>query len=577
MKTWIILFTILPCFAYPLSFTQLNELTIPGVSQASINWGDYNNDGYLDLLITGHTGAEPIARVYKNNEGVSFTYQEEIELTGVNFGKGVWGDLTNNGFLDIIIAGRNVDNNPVTLLYRNEGNGLFTEIIGHNIPGIHFCSVNLIDFNNNGWLDIFISGEGSSGEISRIYQNNGDETFFWREDMVFPGFRHVDSVWGDINGNGFPDLIICGRTNDVRLTALYLNNDGNSFTLQQNSGLPNVDRGSVSLGDYDEDGWLDLLTTGIWEEGAARITRVYRNMADGDGSFILAANLSGIGYGVGEWVDLNNNGLKDIVICGATSGTTGGLIAKVYLNNGNGGFSEVPGLGLTGLSYSTISAADFNNNGKTDIAIAGMISSTNRQTILYLNDIDTGNTVPFPPDSLEALVTENQVVLLWNDGFDIETSTICLSYNIWLIPLHQADLQLFTPMADSVTGFRRVVRTGNAGFSNARQIADLLPGTYYWAVQTIDSVYAGSPFSEWQSFYVPPYYLPAPVNVTIVENASQLCLSWDTVYGADTYRIYGAEDPSAGSWALLDEVTSTIWAVPVNQPRMFFRITAVAE
>jgi hypothetical protein len=564
---------IIPCVIYSLSFSELADPDIPGVSQASLEWGDFDNDGFLDLLITGHTGTEPISRIYRNDGEGTFTWQSEIEFTGVSFGKGIWGDYNNDGWLDVLISGRDAGNQPVTKLYRNNGDGSFTELAGINLPGTEYCTINWVDFNNNGWLDVFIAGETETETITRIYRNNGNDTFGWWGGFAFPGYRHADSAWRDINGNGYPDLIINGRIGQTKTTSLYLNDSGNSFILQQDTGFPDVDRGSAAWGDYDNDGLPDLLITGL--EASTRIARVFRNL--GEGAFQFTANLTGIAYGKGIWHDINNNGLLDIIICGAASGVFDNLTTKVYLNTGNNSFQEAAGLGLVGLSYSAISAIDLNDNGKTDLMITGMISSTVRDIKLYLNGTDVVNTLPSPPDLLSSVVSEGEVILSWNNGSDAETSDNGLSYNIWLQPYSDTELQLMAPMADSETGFRRVSKPGNAGFGNSFTLKDLPSGNYVWAVQTIDSVFTGSLFSNWQSFFIPQYFLSPPVNLTITESNSEFFLTWGEVTEASYYLIYASENPSESNWQLIGETAGTELTVPADQPMKFFRITAVME
>ncbi|MBW6515250.1 MAG: VCBS repeat-containing protein [Candidatus Cloacimonetes bacterium] len=578
----IILFIILfpPILLCSLSFIQLSDHDIPGVSQSSIDWGDYDNDGNLDLLVTGVTSsAGRISRVYMNSSDGILTYQENISLVDVSWNSGLWADYTNNGHLDIVISGLTNESQLVTKIFNNNGDGTFTENTAVNLPGTREGSLNWVDFNNNGWLDLFITGYAGTelGNIARLYQNNGDGTFTWREEFEFPGIRYSDSVWGDLNNNGYPDLIIAGRHDNMRITKLYINNLGNGFELQDDSGLPGVESGSLSLGDYNNDGLLDILITGT-EVGVTRISRVYKN--NGDGTFSNIANFDGVAYSDAIWVDINNNGLLDVAYCGAISGVSGVtavLTAKLFLNNGNETFSEVTDFEPTGLSNSTISAVDINNNGKTDLIITGMISSTEREFNIYMNQIDIENSIPAPPQILHTIVGEENVTFQWSNGLDAETPLNGLSYNVWLKQLNSPNLQLMAPMADLNSGFRKVGRPGNAGYSNSFVITGLPDGQYEWAVQTIDSAYAGSMFSEWQTFNFPDQYLPAPSNVSLIREGSDFILSWDIIEDANHYKIYGSEDPYSEQWEYLDMTIDNEWVVSIYHQLYFFRVVAVVD
>lgn len=574
MKTLVLFFILFPCLNYALSFVELVNTDIPGVSYGSLDWGDFDNDGFLDLLITGNTGTEKISRIYKNNGDNTFTYLEHIPLTGVVLGEGKWVDFNNNGLLDIAICGHTNENEIVTKLYENDGVGNFTELADLNIPGVFYGTLDWVDFNNNGWLDLFITGESEQGlgNITRMYENNGDGTFTWREDMVFPGFKFVSTAWGDINGNGYSDLVICGRINAIATTQIYLNDSGNGFILQQNSGIIDLQSGSAAWGDYDGDGWLDLLITG--NAGATRYSRVYRNNGDNTFTHQNQISLTAVNNGGGIWADLNNNGLLDIIICGSLSTAHDHNTSEVYLNNGDNTFTELVDMPFGNYGLSALRAVDLTNNGKLDLSFAGLIDVGQRETSFYSNEIDLTNTPPSPPTLFSADVFPDYVFLSWNDGTDIETSPNNLSYNIWLQPLHEPDLQLMAPMADLSNGFRKTNNFGNAGFGNAFQINALEAGFYNWAIQTVDSANTGSAFSPWQQFYVPPLHLSPPENLVITGDGYIFHLSWDPVLNANQYEIFGTEDPESGIWHSFGTVTEPAFNVYGLYPKHFFRVVA---
>src|SRR5690606_10590975 len=100
-----------------------------GVNYSSGDWGDYDNDGYLDILFTGEDNWNPrsrLAPVYHNNHDGTFT-DIGAGLTGVQEGSVDWGDYDNDGDLDILLTGNTNDNssprNPISRIYRNDGPG----------------------------------------------------------------------------------------------------------------------------------------------------------------------------------------------------------------------------------------------------------------------------------------------------------------------------------------------------------------------------------------------------------------------------------------------------------------------
>ena len=157
------------------TFTEVGNAA--GVDDAGngqgVAWGDYDNDGDLDLYLTNATSEN---RLYQNNGNGTFT--EVGTSAGVNStanSRGAaWGDYDNDGDLDLYLANAGSGN----LLYRNNSDGTFTDIGGS--AGVddtgNSWGVTWGDYDNDGDLDLYVANAGS-GEPNRLYQNNGDDTF----------------------------------------------------------------------------------------------------------------------------------------------------------------------------------------------------------------------------------------------------------------------------------------------------------------------------------------------------------------------------------------------------------------
>jgi len=103
----VLLFTALN-ITFSQQFTEMTEISLTGVNESSVAWGDYDNDGDLDILITGLSDPGGwISKIYSNNGNNSFTEQTGISLTGVAQGSVAWGDYDNDGDLDILLTGYN--------------------------------------------------------------------------------------------------------------------------------------------------------------------------------------------------------------------------------------------------------------------------------------------------------------------------------------------------------------------------------------------------------------------------------------------------------------------------------------
>jgi len=120
-------------------------------------------------------------------------------------------------------------------------------------------SLNWGDFDDDGKLDILISGFTSVGAIAGIWRNNGDGTF---HDIVagLPDMHDCSVAWGDFDNDGDLDIVLTGDTGSGNISRIYRNDGGGSFT-DASAGLIGVAHGAVACGDFDNDG--DLVHRGM--------------------------------------------------------------------------------------------------------------------------------------------------------------------------------------------------------------------------------------------------------------------------------------------------------------------------
>jgi hypothetical protein len=200
-------------------------------------WGDFDNDGYLDLIVSqgGAYGNEHALLYHNNRDGTfapltnSVVHAAQLPHEGC-----AWGDFNNDGWLDLCVGNFHGSNN---CLFLNNGDGTFTQITNSVVThdGGSTKNVTWADYDNDGWLDLFVSNTGAYAEGVReesnfLYHNNGDGTFT----KVTAGSPVNDlgnfcgSAWGDYNNDGFLDLFVAnGFTLFSRNNLLYRNN-GNS-------------------------------------------------------------------------------------------------------------------------------------------------------------------------------------------------------------------------------------------------------------------------------------------------------------------------------------------------------------
>jgi uncharacterized repeat protein (TIGR01451 family) len=355
---------------------------LTGVDRSSTAWGDYDTDGDLDILLTGCAAYDGtscishIAKVYRNDGEGTFS-DISAGLTGVMQGSGVWGDYDSDGDLDILLAGHN-GTTPIAKVYRNNGSGSFTDISA-GLTGAYMSSGAWGDYDNDGDLDILLTGhDGVWGYRSYVYRNDGGGSF-----NLSTGLRGVDHssvAWGDYDNDGDLDILLAGESFMGFVTELYRNDGGGTFTYISVDMVKPGRNASLAWGDYDSDGDLDILIAGSTSGGTSQTAKIYRN--DGGDMFTdISAGLTGVGWGFATWGDHDNDGHLDVLLAGDDGPS---YIAKVYRNNGGGSFSETSAE-LTGVYHSSGAWGDYDNDGDLDVLLTGNDGS-NPIAKVYRND-----------------------------------------------------------------------------------------------------------------------------------------------------------------------------------------------
>jgi gliding motility-associated-like protein len=369
-------------------FRERPTAGITGVADGTFDWGDYDNDGDLDLIVVGFDPSyNAQATIYNNVNGV-FT-DIAAGLTGVYFSSAEWGDYDNDGDLDVVVAG--VDDSGTTrstTIYRNDGGGVFVDIVA-GLQGVDYSDLDWGDYDNDGDLDLVVMGRyfksaffGGDLASSTIYRNDGSDIFT----DIGAGLQPLNNGsmnWGDYDADGDLDLVMNGYDGawSNRYTIIYDNNNG-IFT-DHLAGLPDVSWGDSDWGDYDNDGDLDLLLSG----GAVgpSITSIYNNTG---GVFTdINAGLPLVPEGSVRWGDYDGDGNLDVVLTGTDS--FGDEITHIYKNSGGGVFTDIHA-GLATVYFRGLADfVDFDGDGDLDILVAGesTIDPTSTSAILYENTV----------------------------------------------------------------------------------------------------------------------------------------------------------------------------------------------
>lgn len=520
-------------FAFITANAQFTEFDATfDLQHADIVAVDIDNDGDLDIIVSGITGQSVKNAIFINNGGTYTLQGSESVITPGHFADIKMGDIDGDGDLDAIFNGNsNADLGKGIAL--NDGTGIFTrstlDVTGATI------SCGFADFNNDGLIDYYAIGNGTAN-IGTIFFQNTDGSFT-KDQSSFAGTNLIDADVSlvDFNNDGYIDMFISAwDDNGKSRYSSVLTNDGfGRFAAMAQPNLIRKGYGGSVWGDVDGDGFMDLLLNGDGGadgEGSSDIYRLYRNNG---GSLEAKATFNdyrqiSVGDGA-RMVDWDNDGDLDIILTG-WSGTKGRQATMLFVCTNPATFTytehELSNTAFPGVSESSIETADLNKDGKIDLLITGyngdqasQIGKFNRNICgYYLNQSTTVNTKPTAPTTLAHEITksgdETLVTFTWGAATDAQTPQKALTYNMALKNTSTGKW-FYNPMAvtsGETNGWRMVSEHGNV-FGNKRwEIYNLPAGNYEWTVQAIDANFMGSTFAETKTFTITSTGLINPVS-----------------------------------------------------------------
>ena len=252
------------------TFSDINA-GLPGTMSGGLAWGDYDNDGDLDLVVSGYTLSTTIARLYRN-DGNRFVRANQ-HLVPLQNGRAAWVDVAKSGWKDLIMTGDS-GTGKTTRLYRNDSGVLTNYPVG--IRGSAFGGLSAADYNNDGWTDLALTGYGTTGMVSDVYRFSGGAALYARASDSLSPLWLGDSDWGDLNNDGWLDLVTSGEDAASRRSVNVYDNRTGNF-VRASTQIPGLRVSGVAMGDADGDGDLDLAVAGLGTSG--NVGAVYRNLS----------------------------------------------------------------------------------------------------------------------------------------------------------------------------------------------------------------------------------------------------------------------------------------------------------
>jgi hypothetical protein len=357
-----------------------------------ISFCDFDGDDWDDLTYSTAAGF-PI-KLFKNNSG-TFT---EISLTGITFETNetrqiIWVDYDNDADKDLFVATFDGSNK----LYQNNGSFSFTDVtVSAGFPIVPNSTVGSSwgDYNNDGYLDVFLSSrdnDANSTDANKLFKNNGDGTFtdVSTEAGISSG-SHLSfcAAFLDYDNDGWQDIYITNDRGADNKNIMYHNEGDGTFTdTSASSGSDvEIDGMSTTIGDYNNDGFLDIYIANTFAGNA-----FLKN--NGDGTFTDIAATNGTLMETFAWgsvfLDADNDMDSDLYVSSMMT-TANPLPSAFYENDGSGNFNIPTSAGFQdddAVSFSN-AIGDIDNDGYADISVQNFAP---RNNFLFENNNSTNN------------------------------------------------------------------------------------------------------------------------------------------------------------------------------------------
>lgn len=382
MKTTLLLgCVLLTQFLFSQTFTEVTQVPFEGVNVGSVTFADVDGDNDQDVLITGSGSSTILSALYTNDGAGNFTEVTNLPFDSVGSSSIAFADVDGDSDQDVLITG-STGSTRIAKLYLNDGIGNFSEAFGTPFDSVSTGSIAFADVDGDNDQDVLITGVNDAGRIAKLYINDGSGNFSEVVGTPFEGVGASEVAFADVDGDNDQDVLITGANGSERIAKLYTNDGSGTFTEVSGTPFEAVEGGSLDFADVDGDNDQDVLITGFNASSIA-IAKLYLN--DGSGTFteVIGTPFNGVGVGSMAFADVDGDNDEDVLITGFTGFFP---LSKLYTNDGIGIFSEVQGVGIDSVNFSAIAFADVDGDNDQDLIITGRDLDFIPIAKLYTND-----------------------------------------------------------------------------------------------------------------------------------------------------------------------------------------------
>ena len=370
------------------------------------SFGDYDNDGFLDVFISNldYSGIRPNYLYHNNGDG---TFANVSQSAGIGNASNysfcsVFLDFNNDGFQDIYVINDRMTTRNV--LYKNDGDGTFTNVSVSSGTDLQMnaMSTAVEDYDYDGWLDVYVTNT-SEGNI--FLHNNGNGTF---SDIAAATNTEVNRfTWGAnfLDADNDTDLDLYASTAELNVSAFYEHLSDGTFQVPTNAGFDVDTYHSVSnvIGDINNDGYTDIFVN----NDAPQNSSLWSN--SGWTNNWLKVKLTGVQSnrnGIGSWIEVSVNGqiMNRYTLCGES-----------FLGQNSG--TEIFGLGnATNIDYVKVKWL----SGIEDM----FMNVSPNQTINIIENNTTLSTIDIEADGLKIFPNPSNGMVYFKNNHDILTVDI---------------------------------------------------------------------------------------------------------------------------------------------------------
>ena len=367
-------------------FTERINTPFIQVTASSITAADVDGDEDIDVLISGRNKVTNLSTtdLYLNNGNGNFT-KSNSEFQGILGGSIAFADVDGDEDQDILITGTSISNGYLTMFYLNDGQGNYEALLSLPFKDLSESSIVFVDIDDDQDQDVFLTGYDGFTSTSNLFINDGSGNFKGLEDPPFIGTSNGAVAFVDVDQDEDLDVFISGyeASQKIRMTKLYIQNENGDFEESFNNNFVGLSGGSIAVADMDGDEDIDLLITGETDSNQP-FTKLYSNDGMGNFSAIENAPFPQMFEGSVVFEDIDQDMDQDVLIAGADDSYA--PLSRLYLNDGTGNFNQDESATFEPTYRGTIHFADIDNDQDKDVLITGLNSSFDLTTKLYLND-----------------------------------------------------------------------------------------------------------------------------------------------------------------------------------------------